>query len=478
MPERRPERKPERKPDEDGRRPDGGRGVEGRRLRPVRPGLGRRTTLAVACVLAVLGGPATVGGAYAAPLAPTAPAAPTAATDAPTPQPSPGVPPRPRQPRGGDGDSGGGPDRDARPGGEDGAGDDHWSTTMPTPETGGNDPEMSGDDPGASPGGVTEGDDDAEAGDGGAESLEDLRKRIQLLHDRAGSATDAYNAAEAKAKKQREKIDDLERRVESTRSRLAELRKQAGALARAQYRSGGLPAGAQLVLSEDPETFLRDAGLARQGHQAARSLVTSLSDTEERLDGYTRDAKKRYADLKENRESKAAAKKRIEKQLKKAERLESRLAADQRERLRELERQAAYARQLRWLRSGVLAEIDGKASAKGKRAIAYATAQIGKDYEWGAEGPTTYDCSGLTMRAWEAAGVTVPRTSQEQWRQLPRVDVADMRPGDLVIYKSDASHVGMYLGDGVMVHAPRTGRQITVEGAGSYPILGVVRPDK
>jgi cell wall-associated NlpC family hydrolase len=82
------------------------------------------------------------------------------------------------------------------------------------------------------------------------------------------------------------------------------------------------------------------------------------------------------------------------------------------------------------------------------------------------------------MRAWEAAGKRIPRTSQEQWKRLPHVPVAKMRPGDLIIYKKDASHVGMYVGDGALLHAPRTGRQITVEGAGSMPILGVVRPDK
>ena len=116
-------------------------------------------------------------------------------------------------------------------------------------------------------------------------------------------------------------------------------------------------------------------------------------------------------------------------------------------------------------------------SARGRKAVAFAMAQIGKDYEWGAEGPDTFDCSGLTLRAWEAAGRTIPRTSQEQWKRLPRVAVTGMRPGDLIVYQSDASHVGLYVGDGVMVHAPRTGRPITLAGAGSLPILGVVRPD-
>nr|WP_307826633.1 C40 family peptidase [Streptomyces pactum] len=110
------------------------------------------------------------------------------------------------------------------------------------------------------------------------------------------------------------------------------------------------------------------------------------------------------------------------------------------------------------------------------RAVEFARAQIGKDYVWGAEGPESYDCSGLTLKAWAAAGLVIPRTSQEQWRRLPRVEVTDLRPGDLIVYYRDATHVGMYVGDGVMVHAPRPGRQVTLAGAGSMPILGVVRP--
>ncbi|WP_338103837.1 C40 family peptidase, partial [Streptomyces rhizosphaericus] len=68
------------------------------------------------------------------------------------------------------------------------------------------------------------------------------------------------------------------------------------------------------------------------------------------------------------------------------------------------------------------------------RALAYALNQIGKPYVWGAEGPNSFDCSGLTSSAWAYAGRTIPRTSQEQWRQLPRVPLNQLRPGDLVIY--------------------------------------------
>lgn len=307
--------------------------------------------------------------------------------------------------------------------------------------------------------------------------LTELRNRIERLHSRAESATEAYNAAEEQTDRQQKQIVQLARKVDATQQRLKKLNRTAGAMARAQYRTGGMPREAQLVLRDDPEGFLHDASLARKGQQAVKGFLTELTGTRKALSGYTKSATAKWKTLDANRKRKAAAKKKIEQQLKSAEQIESRLAAKERAQLRKLEEQDSYQRQTRWLRSGALKGAGDKASASGRKALAYATKQLGKDYEWGAEGPGTFDCSGLTLRAWQAAGEQLPRTSQEQWKQLKRVPVQQMRPGDLIIFKKDASHVGMYVGDGAMVHAPRTGRQITVEGAGSLPIRGVVRPD-
>lgn len=309
-------------------------------------------------------------------------------------------------------------------------------------------------------------------------SLEQVGKKIDKLHDKAESATDAYNAAETKAKKQQKAIVKIAKKIDATQGKLNKLNSTAGAMARAQYRTGGLPDEAQLMLNKRPENFLRDASLVRKGQKATRGFIGSLSSTKTQLDRYSKTATAQWEDLEAERKKKAKAKKKITSQLKKAKALESKLKKEERERLARMREKQADARQAQWLESSQLKDIDGKASKQGKRAIAFATKQIGKDYVWGAEGPDTFDCSGLTMRAWQAAGETIPRTSQEQWRQLPHVPVSKMRPGDLIIYKKDASHVGMYVGDGSLLHAPRTGRQITVEGAGSMPILGVVRPDK
>lgn len=90
-------------------------------------------------------------------------------------------------------------------------------------------------------------------------------------------------------------------------------------------------------------------------------------------------------------------------------------------------------------------------------AAAFACGEIGKRYVWGTSGPDTYDCSGLTLRAWRQAGVYLPHNAAMQRRSMPYVDRADLQIGDLVFYYDDLSHVGIYVGDGHIVHAPRSG---------------------
>ncbi|KOG27767.1 C40 family peptidase [Streptomyces resistomycificus] len=309
------------------------------------------------------------------------------------------------------------------------------------------------------------------------QDLEAVREKLDKLYREAAVATDAYNAAEEKAQSQSAQLVELARTIVRSKERLAELKERAGAAARAQYRSGGLPDEAHLVLSDDPQEFLDGAGRVLQGQRATKGLIAEMTQTQQDLEQYAKDASAQWKKLESGRKAKAAAKKKIEKRIAAAEELESQLEEDEKKRLAELEKQAALKAQTAWLDSGVLDEIGDKATAQGRKAVEYATAQLGKPYEWGAEGPNTYDCSGLTSQAWASAGSSIPRTSQQQWQQLTRVGVEDMRPGDLIIYFDDASHVALYVGDGAIIHAPRPGRTVTLAGAGSMPILGVVRPD-
>ncbi|MFG2941558.1 C40 family peptidase [Streptomyces sp. NPDC048282] len=307
--------------------------------------------------------------------------------------------------------------------------------------------------------------------------LEAVRDKLDRLYHDAAVATDAYNAAEEAAAKQSAEIVELAKKIVQGQRKLDGLKARAGRAAAAQYRTGGLPDTAQLLLSDNPSQFLDGAGRVLQGERATKGLIRELTQTQQDLKQYAADAADQWNRLETGRKAKAAAKKKIKQRIAAAEKLESTLEKKQKERLAELEREAAYQAQTAWLDTGILDEIHTKASAAGKKAVAFATAQIGKPYVWGAAGPDSYDCSGLTSQAWASAGKPIPRTSEEQWKQLRHIDVKDMRPGDLIIYYDDASHVALYIGDGAIIQAPRPGRTVSIAGAGSMPILGVVRPD-
>jgi cell wall-associated NlpC family hydrolase len=114
----------------------------------------------------------------------------------------------------------------------------------------------------------------------------------------------------------------------------------------------------------------------------------------------------------------------------------------------------------------------GKASI----AIKYACAQISKPYVWGADGPDSFDCSGLTMAAWGKAGISLPHSARSQWSSVQHVSRANLRIGDLVFYYSDIHHVGMYAGNGWIVHASRAGVPIRMRKIDDAPIYGYGRP--
>lgn len=120
----------------------------------------------------------------------------------------------------------------------------------------------------------------------------------------------------------------------------------------------------------------------------------------------------------------------------------------------------------------------GPTSTQAGKAVAFAYAQIGKPYEWGATGPNSFDCSGLTMSAWAAAGVSIPRISYDQMSQLPSVSTSALQPGDILGFAGN-SHVGIYVGGGYLIDAPQTGsdiEKVALSGWYQSELDGAVRP--
>ncbi|NDD59902.1 MAG: peptidoglycan endopeptidase, partial [Actinobacteria bacterium] len=154
----------------------------------------------------------------------------------------------------------------------------------------------------------------------------------------------------------------------------------------------------------------------------------------------------------------------VKEKLAAAEKLLAKLEKADRERLLKLQAMDAEERQKYSLEQAKLANaVSGRAGT----ALRYAVKQIGDRYVWGAAGPIRWDCSGLTMRAYEQAGVRLPHSSRAQYGYGRSIARANLQPGDLVFFGSPISHVGIYIGQGKMVHAPRPGARVQIAEFGS-----------
>jgi peptidoglycan DL-endopeptidase CwlO len=163
------------------------------------------------------------------------------------------------------------------------------------------------------------------------------------------------------------------------------------------------------------------------------------------------------------------------KKLAAAEALLDRLTSEQRRRYEA--REAREARKAQGTRPGAAPYATSYAtSGRAARAVSYAYGALGKPYVWGATGPHGYDCSGLTQAAWRAAGVALPRTTYTQINAGRRVSRTELAPGDLIFFYSGVSHVGLYIGAGRMIHAPRPGAPVRVAAIDQMPFAGATRP--
>ncbi|MFE4582293.1 C40 family peptidase [Streptomyces chartreusis] len=344
-------------------------------------------------------------------------------------------------------------------------------------------------------------------------SLEEVEKKVDDLYRQAESATEKYNSAKDKTTKQRKRVDTLLDDVAKRTQKLNEAREELGRNAAAQYRTGAAaPDTATFLLADNPQDYfdqtqLMDRMTGRQKEsvddyftqqsetmekrrEATQSLETltdsqndlksakatvqqKLSDARELLSKLTAEEKARLAAI-EKRKQEEAARKAAE------------LARQQAEAERQREEAAAAAQQQESTQppadsgtSDSSSSSDSSYATKAEKALAFARSQIGKPYVWGATGPDSYDCSGLTQAAWKAAGVDIPRVTYDQVNAGTTVPLSSAQPGDLVFFYDDVTHVGIYIGNGMMIHAPKPGAYVREESIyydGESSIHSVVRP--
>ncbi|MEV6128282.1 C40 family peptidase [Streptomyces violaceusniger] len=293
-----------------------------------------------------------------------------------------------------------------------------------------------------------------------------VKAKVDQYQRQAEEATERYNGAKDKADKAREALDALRDQAARRTTRLNAARNALGAFATAQYRSGTIAPALQLALSSSPGQYLQRASLAERAGNRQAALIASVGRQERKLRQVRGEAADRLAALRASQTAAAHHKRTVQQRLAAADRLLDRLTLEQRQRL--------LAAQ-----DGDKSGADGTASPTAGRAasaVSYAYAALGKPYVWGATGPHGYDCSGLTQAAWRAAGVALPRTTYTQINAGRRVTRDQLAPGDLVFFYSGVSHVGLYIGDGRIIHAPRPGAPVRVASVADMPFAGAARP--
>ncbi|WP_448317622.1 NlpC/P60 family protein [Streptomyces sp. CO7] len=307
----------------------------------------------------------------------------------------------------------------------------------------------------------------AAAAPGTPDGPRDARSELDRLYTEAEQATEAFNHADERAERLREEIDQAQDRMARQQDRVNELREQLGSLAGAEYRSGGMDPSLALLFSADPDDYLDKAAvLDRIGSRQAGKL-TRLRGALRELGQQRSEAVADLAELERVRKDVTARKRVVEGKLRRARQLLQTLPEDER---------AAWDRAARSGRDLPPLGEDTAVSGRAAAALAAARTALGRPYVWGANGPTAFDCSGLTQWAWGRAGVSLPRTSQAQRTAGAQVPLSQARPGDLVTYRSDASHVALYAGNGQVIHAPRPGAAVRYDPVDMLPIASVTRP--
>nr|BFD85286.1 C40 family peptidase [Streptomyces sp. Xyl84] len=303
----------------------------------------------------------------------------------------------------------------------------------------------------------------------------DPRAEVDRLYHEAEQATQAYDRADERADVLRRQVRDAQDRIARRQQHVNTLRESIGSVAGAQYRSGGIDPSLALLFSRDPAEYLDKATtLDRIGAQQAGELQ-ELRHALRALAQERAEATGALAELDKSRRAVAAHKHTVERKLAQARRLLNSLTRSQRD---------AYERVSRSTGDGLLSGRDDllsgpgggpAASSRAAAALAAARSALGRPYVWGANGPAGFDCSGLMQWSYAQAGVHLPRTSQEQRYAGRRIPLSQARPGDLVVYRSDASHVAMYVGGGRVIHAPYPGAPVRYDSVHMLPVSSVTR---
>ena len=303
---------------------------------------------------------------------------------------------------------------------------------------------------------------------GHAASVAEVQAQVKTLQAQAEQATNRYDAAAEQMAELQRQVDHIQSQAATTQASMNTLLSTLGPLAAAQYRTGSVDPSLALMLSQNPDQYLQKALAMKQFGQGEAMTLKSLKLQQAQLAVLKKQAAGRLAQLQQEQTQAADLKSQILAKNRQAQALLASLTVAQQQQIGT----GAVNWNITAAQIAALPQVSGRAGV----AVAFAKSKIGVYYQWGGIGNPGYDCSGLTQAAWKAAGVQLGRTTYDQVDDGYAVAPAlsDLQVGDLIFYDGN-EHMAIYVGDGLVVHAPTTGQQIQYAPWNMLPIDAVRR---
>jgi peptidoglycan DL-endopeptidase CwlO len=299
-------------------------------------------------------------------------------------------------------------------------------------------------------------------------NLDQVRQQVAALRDQAEAATEKYNDTGEKIAALQLQISAAQQKVTEQQQAVHHAQVDLSRIAVDTYKAGDL-ATLSLFFDDDPDRFLAANGLfVSLGDQKAQA-VDALTRQRQLLVGGMTDVQEQQQRFQQAMTALQEERQQVLAKLSQATTLLGQLTDDERGRLGQLqageERTSLADLGITMPKSGRLrcddVPIAFPAGRVGK-VLAYACSQVGDPYRWGADGPKMFDCSGLTMMAWRQAGVSLPHNAAAQAELGTPVPRSRWQPGDLLFFHTPISHEALYLGNGLMLHAPQTGDVVKI----------------
>jgi cell wall-associated NlpC family hydrolase len=339
-------------------------------------------------------------------------------------------------------------------------------------------------------------------------TLAEARALIAQLQTDAADIDEQYTGVKEEIEQGRAQLSLKQADVRDQTKKVERLKLEVGQIALAQFQNRNLDTAARLVVTTDTEGFLSQISTVQKVNENQNSALQDYQQAQANIAGLERSAETDLAALGEKEKQLRSLAAASDNKLDQAKKVLAKLTADQQKQLAEAEKKAsakanaegraateAAAKANAQRRAATKATAKAKperraatktspeprrgsitSSGKGDKALAYAKAQLGEPYARSGAGPSSWDCSGLTMMAWGSVGVSLPHSSRQQFSRGRPVAKSDLQLGDLVFFYSDISHVALYAGNGQVIHAPRPGKSVEYIKMSYMPYAGARRP--